>query len=1368
MPSLAADRHLRTRTCRATDRSVRRLPATPPFAYSYTQLNNAAHGPPEQAQPGGGGGWPVGLRRKPVGRCTAPHVLFLLRASKMNLPRRTALLAAATYGVLASCLPFAYAQAAAPAKVAYLFTSFRGNGDGLHLACSDDARRWQELPGVLLKPEVGGKLMRDSHLLRGPDDVYRLVWTTGWHDTGIGYASSKDLVHWSEQRYLPVMEKTPGTKNCWAPETIYDAKRDQYVITWSSDVEGRYPETASEHQMNNRTYYVTTRDFETFSEPQVLIEPGFDHIDTTIIPHPTEAGRFVAILKEGDQQGRNIPGAIRAAIADDVLGPYTLLETPVVTRFAEGPAAITIAGETRVYVDLYHDHRYAMYVTRDFKTWRDASADATFVSGQRHGTVLAVPAELVQQLIAREQPAQTQAPKPILDGFTADPAIRVFGDTYYVYPTCDKPHWNTTEFAVWSSKNLVDWKKEGVILDVTKDLAWADLQAWAPDCIERNGTYYFYFCARGKIGVATAPTPTGPFKDALGRPLLIKGGAVRTNTIDPYPFIDDDGQAYLYFGNGDFAQVCKLKPDMITLDGNPIDIRLKEFREGIVVFKRAGKYYFMWSIDDARSPDYRIGWGVADSPLGPVKSPGPNDTDAFIVLRQHGAAIGTGHHSVVNVPGTDRWYTVYHRHTIPNGSGYQRETCLVQMEFRPDGSIKPMDPLTTPFQPGDVGEPIDLSRVPAPPAAATHTTDAPRATLTIHADGPGKPISPHLFGVFFEDINYAADGGLYAELVQNRSFEYQATEQTTWNPLRFWELAQRGGGRGSLAVDAARPLHRNNPHYVVLDVSEVGDGVGLVNPGFDGIPVRAGEQYDCSLFARQLYMEQRWGRGSAIEGKPMPLVVRLEDGDGHVLGEAALQVVGRDWQRLTATITATDSHTTARLVVLANAKGGTAIDEVSLFPRKTFRGRKNGLRADLAEAIAALQPRFVRFPGGCLVHGNGLGNMYRWQDTIGPVEQRRGQANIWGYHQSVGLGFFEYFQFCEDIGAAPVPILPAGVCCQNAGHTSGMGQEGLPRDEMPAYVQEVLDLIEYANGPADSAWGAKRAAAGHPAPFNLKYVGIGNEDKITPVFEERFRMIYDALKTQHPEITVIGTAGPGAAGDDYQKGWKLANALQLPIVDEHYYESPEWFWSHLQRYDTYDRTRSSVYVGEYAAHERNRAATLRTALAEAAYLTSLERNGDVVVMASYAPLLGKVGKTQWNPDLIYFTNTQVVPTINYYVQQVFSRNAGDVYFDSELDNPQAAPGFAASAVRDNTTGDLIVKLVHDGDRPRPLRVAIAGDEDCAPRGVQTVLACDDPLVVNRLGGDAMLTPLTGEIQVGQSFDYDAPPHSLTVFRLKRR
>lgn len=303
-------------------------------------------------------------------------------------------------------------------------------------------------------------------------------------------------------------------------------------------------------------------------------------------------------------------------------------------------------------------------------------------------------------------------PVPILDGFTADPSIRVFGDTYYVYPTSDKDQWLTTDFSVWSSRDLVTWKKERMILDVTKELAWANIKAWAPDCIERDGTYYFYFCADGKIGVATAKSPAGPFVDALGRPLLDRKADPRitSNTIDPYPFIDDDGQAYLYWGNsGGEVNVVRLKRDMLTIDGPPVEFVIKgsssgrviDFREGIVVFKRGGKYYFMWSVDDARSDNYRVAYGTADNPIGPVIVP-----ENATVLSKNGPAKGTGHHSIVQVPGTDRWYVAYHRHAIPGGSGYKREVCLVRMEFDAAGRILPMDPMTQAFRQGDRGEPI--------------------------------------------------------------------------------------------------------------------------------------------------------------------------------------------------------------------------------------------------------------------------------------------------------------------------------------------------------------------------------------------------------------------------------------------------------------------------------------------------------------------------------------------------------------------------------------------------------------------------------------------------------------------------------------
>jgi alpha-N-arabinofuranosidase len=634
------------------------------------------------------------------------------------------------------------------------------------------------------------------------------------------------------------------------------------------------------------------------------------------------------------------------------------------------------------------------------------------------------------------------------------------------------------------------------------------------------------------------------------------------------------------------------------------------------------------------------------------------------------------------------------------------------------------------------------------------------AEVIIQADQP-RAISSDLFGIFFEDINYAADGGLYAELIQNRSFEYSSADHRDWNFLTAWELIQRNGGKCSLSLETAAPIHPNNPHYLVLNIEGAGGEVGLRNSGFDGIALKAGEHYHVSLFAR------------ALDGDIGPVTARLESRTGQILGEARLEAPTGEWAKTSATIECHSDDGDARFVLLISGSGSLALDVISLLPEATFGHRPNGLRADLAQAIADLKPTFVRFPGGCLAHGDGLDNMYRWKDTIGPIETRKEQPNMWRYHQSVGLGYFEYFQFCEDIGAKPVPVVAAGVSCQHSGASVtglwGQGQCGLPLEEMPAYIQEVLDLIEWANGPTTSIWGSKRAEAGHPEPFGLEYLGIGNEDHITPAFRERFQMIYEAVKAKHAEITVIGTVGPFHSGPDYEEGWKIANELQVPMVDEHYYEKPDWFWENLNRYDSYDRAASTVYLGEYAAHEKDRKSTLRSALAEAAYLTSVERNGDVVRLASYAPLLAKVGHFQWTPDLIYFDNRKISLTINYYVQQLFGTNAGDIYLPTTVNLENGANTFdntlAASCVQDSVSGDLIVKLVSRADVPVQTHIDLG-----AIGPIETAADCmvisGEPLAENTFAEPSSVLPTTSRIEVGKQFTYDVPAHSLCVIRVK--
>jgi alpha-L-arabinofuranosidase len=623
----------------------------------------------------------------------------------------------------------------------------------------------------------------------------------------------------------------------------------------------------------------------------------------------------------------------------------------------------------------------------------------------------------------------------------------------------------------------------------------------------------------------------------------------------------------------------------------------------------------------------------------------------------------------------------------------------------------------------------------------------------------GKKISSELFGLFFEDINYSADGGLYAELVQNRSFEYNPAERGEWHPFSYWEYTAPGFSYGRISVETSYPVHFNNPHYIVLDIEHVGKeagqtgdaGVGIRNTGFQGMPVRAGEKYNLSLFARQL------------SNSPVTLKVSLLDPKGRILAESTFSTISDEWKKYATSLTPTESNDTANLLILATTEGKIAVDVVSLFPEKTFMNRPNGMRADLAQLLADMQPGFIRFPGGCLVHGDGLGNMYRWKNTIGPIEERKEQRNIWGYHQTAGLGYFEYFRFCEDIGAKPLPVLPAAVSCQNSGGTwriGGTGQKALPMDKMQEYIQEVLDLIEWANGSATSTWGAKRAAAGHPEPFNLEFIGIGNEDKITPEFEERFSMIFKAVKARYPEITVIGTSGPFHSGDDFDKGWKLASELKVPVVDEHYYTDPEWFITNQHRYDSYARNTTQVYLGEYASWGNK----LRNAIAEGAYMTSLERNGDVVRMASYAPLFAKQDFTQWKTDMIFFDNTKICPTPNYYVQKMFMTNQGDIYFDKVVALDSQDTTLAASCVQDSRTGDIILKLVNAGNEPQNIKIDLSGFKNLTSAAELTLLA-GDANAENTFDDPQNIIPVKSDLKVNTNFEYAAPAMSLTVIRI---
>ncbi len=576
--------------------------------------------------------------------------------------------------------------------------------------------------------------------------------------------------------------------------------------------------------------------------------------------------------------------------------------------------------------------------------------------------------------------------------------------------------------------------------------------------------------------------------------------------------------------------------------------------------------------------------------------------------------------------------------------------------------------------------------------AASMSANAQKA---MSAPAGGKAISDELIGIFFEDISSSADGGLYAELTQNGSFEYSPVERDGWGAGTAWRQIRPGHSLGRMEVRMDQPIHPNNPTYMRLHVERVKEyydykgwkGYGLENQGFDGIPVKAGAKYDFSAFLRNVKGEAKVVR--IVLTAPQPGWGR----DPKMLAEATFTASDSNWKKYAVTLSPKEDCDSAQLQILVLTTGDVDIDMVSLMPQDTYKG--HGLRKDLAQALADLQPKFMRFPGGCVVHGGGDGfwNTYRWKTTVGPKEQRRGLKNTWGYHQSMGLGYYEYFQFCEDLNMQPVPILPCGVSCQGTNGGWGMkdqAQDVVPMSEMDEWVQDALDLIEWANGDVNTKWGRVRAEAGHPKPFNLKYLGIGNEERISPEFAERFRYMYKKIMEAHPEIVIVGTAGPGSHPDnpDFQNGWKLAEELGLPILDEHYYE-PYTYFQKSRQYDSYPRDRKTkVYLGEYAAKDKK----LIDALSEALYLLHVERNGDVVCMTSYAPLFARKNATNWNPDLIYYDNHRPFLTCSYYVQQMFGQSSGNYYYGDCVKIKDATNLQEQSVVLNTKTRQLFVKI----------------------------------------------------------------------------
>lgn len=628
----------------------------------------------------------------------------------------------------------------------------------------------------------------------------------------------------------------------------------------------------------------------------------------------------------------------------------------------------------------------------------------------------------------------------------------------------------------------------------------------------------------------------------------------------------------------------------------------------------------------------------------------------------------------------------------------------------------------------------------------------PAATVTVNVDRPGAAINPAMWGVFFEDINFGADGGLYAELIKNRSFEFPQA-------LMGWSVPGDSIGSTQLSVLANEAPKGGNIHFLKFESN--GAQAAIENEGFRGIGVKEGETYDFSA-------KVRGASGLALR-------VELIGPSGAVLASARVTDTPQQWEEKKAALIAKHTELRAHFRLTLEGKGAVDLDNVSLFPRKTWKNRPGGLRADMVQALADMGPGFLRFPGGCIVEGSRLELRYQWKKTIGPVDERPLLFNRWNaefkhrptpdYYQSFGLGFYEYFVLCEDIGAQPLPILNCGMACQfNSG-------ELVPVDQLQPYIQDAIDLIEFANGPVTSEWGAKRAALGHPEPFNLKMIGVGNE-QWGPEYIERFAPFAQGVRAKHPEVALVGAAGPRPDDKHFKFAWPKLRELKADIIDEHSYAKPEWFFDNAHRYDTYDRTGPKVFMGEYAAQSvetvspENRN-TFHCALSEAAYLTGLERNADVVTMAAYAPLFAHADAWQWTPNLIWTNNLHTLLTPNYHVQRLFARNRGNQVLPTVIS--QATPAeekrLYASSTWDEASGQVIIKLVNATGKESASTVDLSG----APRnyrGTLTVLQADDLEAVNTFETPTRVAPReTVFTPAAPKFTLTLPANSFTVVRL---
>ena len=621
--------------------------------------------------------------------------------------------------------------------------------------------------------------------------------------------------------------------------------------------------------------------------------------------------------------------------------------------------------------------------------------------------------------------------------------------------------------------------------------------------------------------------------------------------------------------------------------------------------------------------------------------------------------------------------------------------------------------------------------------AATSSFAQHTHVMDVNTKKAGATVQNTMYGLFFEDINYAADGGLYGELVKNRSFEF---------PQSFmgWQTF------GNVELKADGPFERC-PHYVVLsDPQHVERRTGLVNEGYFGIGVEKGEEYRFTV----------WAKAPKGSGRiTVQLINPATMGEHQDFASVRLDVKSPEWQKYEVRLKANQTNNKAQLRIFLDGRNTVCLEHVSLFPVNTFKGRDNGMRRDLAQALADVHPGVFRFPGGCIVEGTDLATRYQWKNTIGPVENRPINGNRWqhtfthrffpDYYQSYGLGFFEYFQLSEDIGAEPLPVLNVGMSCQFQNRNNAKWH--VPVNELKPYIDDCLDLIEFANGDTTTTWGRKRAEMGHPAPFNLKIIGVGNEQWDTLYFE-RLAPFVKAIKAKHPDIMIVGTSGPDSEGKMFEIGWKAMKELKADLVDEHFYRNEEWFLKSGLRYDNYDRKGPKVFAGEYACHGKGKKWNhYEASIYEAAFMTDMERNADVVWMTAYAPLFAHVEGWQWRPDLIWYDNTRIFKSVSYYVQQMYAMNRGTNVLPMTMDGKfiagrEGQDGLFASSVVDKNDGTVIVKVINTSKTEQPVTINLNGLTGATTAATIT-LSHNGPDDENTLDQPEKITPKNGTVSL---------------------